>query len=81
MLVVAKVFRHAAELVDAALERNALQIAFQIVRPLVVRAHELGIVAAAMPAEFGAAMRAAILEHMDRTVLSARHHNGRRSQV
>ncbi len=69
---------HAALAVDAAPERHAEQVAAEVVGPLVIGAHELARIAAIAPAEFGAAMGAAVLEDMDRAVAAARHHHRRR---
>src|SRR6202012_5188073 len=81
VFLVLEVLRHAAELVDTALERDALEIALEIVGPLVIRANELGIVASRMAAEFGATMRAAVLEYMDGAVFGARDDDRCRSDV
>ncbi|VDO13317.1 unnamed protein product, partial [Brugia timori] len=71
VLRVLEVRWHAADLVDSALERNALQIALEVVGPLVVGADELLGVPVAGAAEFGAAVGAAVLEDGDRVVFRA----------
>src|SRR5690606_32795308 len=81
VLLVAEVLGHAADAVHAALEGYALQVALQVVGPLVIRAHELLRVALAVPAELRAAMGAAVLEHVDRAVLGARHHHRRGADI
>ncbi|KAG0761583.1 hypothetical protein G6F22_018851 [Rhizopus arrhizus] len=78
VFVVLEVLGHAAFAVHAALEGDALQIALQVVRPLVIGADELFGVALAVAAELGAPVGAAVLEHVDRPVFGARDHHGRR---
>ena len=67
----------AAEFLDAVAERHADQLAFEIVRPLVVGALERFRVAVRRVAERDAAMRAAILERVDRARLLAHQHDRR----
>ncbi|MNL15343.1 hypothetical protein D3C87_1363240 [compost metagenome] len=78
---VLEVRRHATDLVDAALERNALQVSLEVVRPLVVGADELLRIALAGATELSAAMGAAVLEDGDRVVLRANDHDGRGADV
>src|SRR5579871_6187285 len=73
--------RHAALAADAAAERNADQVAPEIVGPLVIRADELLGRTRKLTAELRGAMRAAVLEYMDRAVLGARHHDRRRPDM
>ena len=67
--------RHAALAIDAAAERDARQVAFQVVGPLMVRADEFLHIAAQLAAELGGTVRAAILEDIDAAILVARHHH------
>ena len=75
MLLQAEIVRHAAVrlavLLDAAAKRQADEIAFEIVGPLVVGAGERGRVAEILPAEGDAPVRADILDDADRAVLVA----------
>src|SRR5579872_7371832 len=76
-----KIGGHTALAGSATTERNADQIAFEIVRPLMVRADERPRVAAQLTAKFRRPMHAAVLEHADRAVLAAGHDDRRRSHV
>ena len=64
---------HAALAVDAVLEGDRLQVAFQVVVPGVVDAGEVARLAAAVERDQRAAMRAAVLEGVDFVVEVARH--------
>ena len=81
VLVRLEIRRHAALAGDAAAERHADEVALQIVGPLVIGADEFLGVAAELAAELGGAVRAAVLEHVDRAVLGARHHDRRRAHI
>ena len=81
VFLVLEVLGHAALAVHTALERDALQIAFQVVGPLVVGADEFLGVALAVAAELRATVGAAVLEDIDRAVLGARDHHRGRSDI
>ena len=68
-IVAAEILGHAAHAVDAALEGDAAQVAGKVVAPGVVDAAELvADVAAVVEGDQRAAMRAAVLEAVDRAV-------------
>ena len=81
MVLHLEIGRHAAFAGHAAAERNADQVAFQIVGPLVIGADEFVRRAAQLAAEFRGAVRAAVLERMDRAVRGARHHDRGRPDI
>ena len=81
VLVGVEIRRHAALAADAAAERNADEIAFEIVGPLVIGADEFLGRSRQLAAEFRGAMGAAVFEHVDRAVLRARHHDRRRPDI
>lgn len=81
MVLITEVARHPAELVHTPFERNALQVTFQVIRPLVIRANELSIVAARVATEFGATMGAAVFEHVNGTIFCARDDHRRRTYI
>ena len=72
-----KICRHAAidfaVLANAAPEWHALQFAIQRIAPLMVRTDQLFFVAMALSAKCHAPMRTHIFDHMDLTILTARH--------
>src|SRR5882672_6884019 len=70
----AEVFLHAALAVDAVPERNAEQIALQVVGPGVIDAAEVLRVALVLQANHRAAMCAAVLESIELAVRVARDH-------
>ena len=76
-----EILGQAALALDAAPERHADQIAVQAVGPLMIGTHELRRVAAQFAAEFDAAMTAAVLQHVDRTVAGAAHDHRHRADV
>ena len=75
-----KVSRHAADgaaiLLQTTPERHALQIALEVVIPLVVRAHQLGFVALALPAKRHAPVSATVFHHVDAAVFVADQNDG-----
>ena len=79
MFLAFKVFRHAtfvfAVFAYAATERNADQIAFQTVGPLMIGADEVFRVAVVMLAEMHASVGTPIGENIDPAVLVSRHDN------
>jgi hypothetical protein len=56
---------------EAAAERHALQVARQAVAPLMVRADQCSAIAVALAAERHAAMRAHVLDHVERAIAVA----------
>jgi hypothetical protein len=64
-MVQSEVGGHSPLLLDATAEWHTDEVAPQIVRPLVVRAHELGGMTEVRLAELYTAMRAAILNHVE----------------
>ena len=72
MLLLAELRRHAALALDALLERDAGQVAFEVVAPAVVDAGDLLAVALPGQAQQVAAMGAAVDEGIDRAVRPAR---------
>src|SRR5919108_4142685 len=64
---------HAPLSLDATAEWQADEVALQIVRPLVVRAHELGRVAEVCLTELHTPMRAAVLNHVEAASLVTHH--------
>src|SRR5919201_726897 len=71
-----KVRGHPPLLLDAAPKVHADEVALQVVRPLVVWAHELGSMAEGLLAELHAAMRATVLDEVDIAGFVT-HYNGR----
>ena len=64
MLGQLEAFRHATLAADAASERHTLQLATQIVGPLVIHTFEMRRIAAQLATHQRAAMRAAVLQHI-----------------
>src|SRR5580704_5242832 len=71
MILGAKILGHAAQAAQAAAERQAEQLAFEVIGPLVVRAGEFLRSAAIGAAELHAAMGAAIDQNVDLTIHAA----------
>ena len=77
---VAEVLRHAATLaLHAALEGDALKVAGEVVRPVVVWADHFLRVAEMLAAELHAAVSAAVFKDVHGAVCIARHHHRRRA--
>ena len=78
-----ELLRHSPFAAQAAAERDAGELTAQVVGPAVVRTGERRRrrMAEGFAAELGAAMRAAVLEGVDRAVLVAREHDRRRPDV
>src|SRR5690606_824232 len=81
MLVIAEILGHAALFGHAALERNPLQIASQVIGPLVIGTDELVGIALGGAQEFSAPVRATVLEDMDGAVFGARDNDRDRADV
>src|SRR4029079_374445 len=77
MLALVETTRHPSLAADAALERDANQIAFQIIGPLVIGADEFVRVAGQLATEFCGPMRAAVFDNGYGAILGARHDHGR----
>src|SRR5207344_1633174 len=73
--------RHAALAAEPLAERNAGEVARKIVAPVVIDADDVARLAALVEHQQRSAMRAAVLEAVERTVLVARHHDGHRSEI
>ena len=76
MLVLAERRRHAATAVGAFLERDADQVAAQVVRPRVVDALEVLRAPGVVQRDQRAAMGAAVLERVDLATLAAHDNHG-----
>ena len=74
MLLGTALRRHAALAAEPAPERDAGEIAAEVVAPVVIDADDVARRAALIQHQKGAAMRAAVLESMQLTVVIARHH-------
>src|SRR6516162_5879144 len=76
-----EVFAHPALSCHAAAEWHRLQVAAQVVRPLMIRTDEGLHVAGQFAAEFGGSMAAAVLKHRDTAVFATRNHDRSRSDI
>src|SRR4030088_157571 len=81
MLVRLAIRRHAALAADAAAEGDAREFAGKVIGPVVIDADDLAGLAALLEAQERAAMRATVLEGVDRTVPVARHHHRHVAEV
>ena len=73
--------RHAALAAEPLAERNAGEVAGKIVAPVVIDADDVARLAALVEHQQRAAMRAAVLEGVQRAVLVAGHHDGHGAEV
>src|SRR5690625_7426485 len=74
-------FGHASTAVNTAAEGHSLQIPFEVVGPLVVRADKLGGVALIFTTKLGATVSTAVFKDVDGTVFSAGHNHRRGTNV
>src|SRR5207248_4183111 len=73
--------RHSGHVLRATPERNAEQVSFRVVAPLMIDASMRHCIAAGEPADFGAAMGAAVHPSRQAAVLGAGHDYGRVADI